>query len=372
MNLLVGICGVGYGHSIRQTTIVHEALRRGHQVLLFCDGCSDKYYRSTFPLLPRYRVCTPWIHATNAGIDFAQTAADERNRRQDQVNINYSAMEEVTRFLGTFPDLVISDYEPISAQYAYATNRPLVTIDNQSKFLGFTFPDVNGLTRAEQRARLSLFFPKAARRYATSFFTVPWNRDPEYDVTLVPPIVRESVLRSNGVTTDTVMSPSIVVYLSRLGTLAHDESAFIDILRSQPSVHFSVFSDHCATRYHHTNGNINLHAFSEASFLPALRSSSAVITTAGHNVLSEVILLKKPVLAVPLQTFEQQHNAQAIVRAGCGLAVDYLTETNLAEFIQRLPDFNDRICRSGGQHNSGIDYRNGPEMLGNMFTEIGL
>jgi hypothetical protein len=33
------------------------------------------------------------------------------------------------------PDLVISDYEPISAQYAYASGTPLVTIDQQSKYL---------------------------------------------------------------------------------------------------------------------------------------------------------------------------------------------------------------------------------------------
>lgn len=74
-------------------------------------------------------------------------------------------MQRADEFLGR-PDLVISDYEPVSAQYSYALRIPLVTVDQQSKYLladSREMPTFGDLTPNEEIARLSLFFPKAYR-----------------------------------------------------------------------------------------------------------------------------------------------------------------------------------------------------------------
>ncbi len=70
----------------------------------------------------------PYYIGNRTGIDFAATAKRAAAQGIDYVAVNSRALNEASKYLGK-ADLVISDYEPISAQYAYAYSVPLVTID---------------------------------------------------------------------------------------------------------------------------------------------------------------------------------------------------------------------------------------------------
>jgi Glycosyl transferase family 1 len=67
-------------------------------------------------------------------LDFAASLDAAQNQHINFFQENIAAMAQAQKMIGK-PDLVISDYEPVSAQYAYAYDAPLITVDQQSKYL---------------------------------------------------------------------------------------------------------------------------------------------------------------------------------------------------------------------------------------------
>ena len=119
------------------------------------------------------------------GLNFKETL----NHRKYDLTLNLEAMEYAQKEIGK-PDFVISDYEPISAQYAYAYDVPLFTIDQQSKFLLNDFKELNGLTPIDEKMRLNMFYPKA-NRIILSFFD--FNKI-DKDSIVLGPILRNSLI----------------------------------------------------------------------------------------------------------------------------------------------------------------------------------
>ena len=171
MKIVLGVCGFGLGHSTRQRPILEGLLARGHDVILVTNDQSHQFFTSMFPQVPNARVYVPVIHTTPDGLDFGRTADDPRNDQPEAHPAFWNACGLIEQRFGT-PDLVISDYDMVSAQIAYLFGAPLVTLDQQSKFLGYDCPPIDAFTPTEHRMRLGFFFPRARARVASSFFTV--------------------------------------------------------------------------------------------------------------------------------------------------------------------------------------------------------
>ena len=152
-HILFGISGIGNGHTFRQLPLVEHFAKHG-RVTIFCHDMSEAYYRKTFRGHPRVRVEhieIPFMTGSASGLDFAKASEETINQSPTYLRTNMRAMHQAQLHLDR-PDLVISDYEPLSAQYAYYYQSPLVTIDQQSKYLiadmpktlgGFTGSSVN-------------------------------------------------------------------------------------------------------------------------------------------------------------------------------------------------------------------------------------
>ena len=70
-----------------------------------------------------------------------------------------------------------------------------------------------------------------------------------------------------------------------------------------------------------------------------------MITGGGFSLLSEAVYLRKPVLAVPLDgQFEQLMNARYLQREGYGLARRRSGRPTLAEFLARLPEYDEALA----------------------------
>src|SRR5262249_32980078 len=138
------------------------------------------------------RVAVPFYASNKDGIDFNASAKRPENQ-QDFVAINAAAMAVAEQKIGK-PDLVVSDYEPVSAQYAYAQGANLVTVDQQSKYLVGEFPEIlNGQGYKNEVQMLRMFFPRAEERLACSFFRVARKVQPAEEVELVPPVLNDAV-----------------------------------------------------------------------------------------------------------------------------------------------------------------------------------
>jgi uncharacterized protein (TIGR00661 family) len=346
VKVLVGVCGIGYGHSLRQASVVQELRKRGHFVAAFGFLCSTTFFRERFSTIPFFEIRRPWLPPTTSGLDFAAAAHDARNSYSDGHAVNFAAFDSIISLFGGAPDLVISDYCPVAAQLAYATCAPLVTIDNQSKFMGFTFPPTAGRTRDQERCRLNLFFPHADLRISTSFFKVTYDKDPKYSVEIVPPLIRSELLTTTPEEAGDG-SEEVIVYLSSHPAIKEGENksvrSIVTTLQKFATSRFRIYvnSPECGTV-----GNVKLQTFDAASFPDHLRKAKAIISNAGDGIISEAIHLEKPILTIPLSSYEQAYNASVVSRIGLGRSQDNFSEEAVATFLANLEYFREKLKKA--------------------------
>lgn len=339
--VLFGVAGIGLGHTHRQLPII-ERCASSCEVGIFAYGESLRTLTQHFadnPSVLIERIAVPFYVGHQSGLDFAATARLESNC-EDYLRINCLAMARLAERMGT-PDLVVSDYEPVSAQYAYACGAPLVTIDQQSKYLCGEFPEVlSGAHSGEEVMRLRMFFPRADLRLACSFFAVPRRSETREQVEVCPPILSAALNRERG--RPRTGRPLVIIYLSSQRPFVQGIDEIAEILGSQPTVEFHLFGRGVRRQ---ASYNLIIHEHGDPEFRSLLVGAHGMISTAGHSLLSEAMHLGIPVYAIPLAVHEQQLNAQMIVENGFGIARRRIEPTALAEFLSALDAYRLAITR---------------------------
>lgn len=347
--LIFGVCGIGRGHIYRQLPIISHFAKTS-KIAIFTFGESYIFYKDFFiknnnvKILP---VTVPWIHGSKTGVDYQKTSRESFNKKNNCISENFTAMAEAYEFLVGKPDLIVSDYEPISAQYSYSLNVPLITIDQQSKYFYDGYPDqLDTLSFEEERARLNLFFPKANMRIACSFFQPPSNKITygDFKITVVPPVIRNDVLKLK--TTECGLPNQVLVYLSPYSSFVQSATRVLTILGKFPKHYFYLFisrnSDFAKTKKQLPK-NIKIHFHGDKKFFDVLRSTGSAICTAGHMFISEMMFLNKPVYAIPLQTYEQKYNAQIIEANGFGISRPRIDFNSFCSFLTDITKFRHNI-----------------------------
>ena len=349
--IVFGICGIGNGHLNRQRPCLNYLRDRGHQIVLFTYGQALEYFRNHQGEYPGITVCevnNPYIAGCLTGLDFAATSELVQNNCTDFNRINFRAMAVADQQLGTV-DLVISDYEQVSAQYAYCKQAPLITSDQQSKFLTGSFmPDLAGTSFRDEQQRLSLFFPRADQRLATSFFTVQpkaqqQQRRETANVTLLPPVIRPEIIAAKEQCHSS--TASLLMYVTAQSWTSLPIDQWIQTVRKSvpDGITVHIFlpkqcplpADGGPARFYHHG---------DARFISLLAACRGVISTAGHTLLSEAMYLNKPVYAIPLKNlYEQQINAKVIGDNLFGVNSQDLSAEKLTTFITNLPFYSDNI-----------------------------
>ncbi|WP_433607192.1 glycosyltransferase family protein [Dactylosporangium sp. CA-139114] len=335
--VLVGACGMGNGHSSRQLSLVNQLQQRGHRVAIitFGDGVPalEGAFAAPVPIAVPTHFPGGWVAMTGEGIDVPRAAANGRAQDPRGDAWNFALCEQVMEQLGGAPDVVFTDYEPASAQIAYMLGARLITTEQQSKFLLYRTPDAGGYTREQEAAKLRYFFPAADERIASSFFPVEWERDERYSGRVIEPILRPDV---RGLTPG-VDETSVVVYLSPYGPTRQNLDKILEILSvSAPGLRFQVFTKSPVAG---APANVEVGPFDRPAFTAALASCSAVISTAGHQLLSECVYLGKPVLGVPFDVYEQHFNAMMLERFGIGAYTDEIAPEQVRDFLARRAEY---------------------------------
>lgn len=344
--ILFGICGIGNGHSFRQFPLVKYFAEQNHHILIFAYGESYKIYQqyySEHEHVQVVKVADPYYKGSPEGLDFKESATHVLNQ-QDFIKINCEAMDFASKVMGR-PDLVIADYENNCAGYAYAYRAPLVTLDQQSKYLSGEYPvSLNGQSCVDEMMRLRMFYPIVRNRFACSFFNVQPSTDADHElVEIVPPILRNEIL--NLERTHKNSPTSIIVYLTAQAGFSQQLSDIVKILQEMPQVIFHIFvpkmmSDEL-TEPHFPH--IHCYPHGGANFEALLANCHGLISTAGHTLLSEAMYLAIPVYAMPMDLYEQQMNAFIINKHQFGLSHPEVTLEKLMLFINQLPQFENNI-----------------------------
>jgi uncharacterized protein (TIGR00661 family) len=321
--VLYGFSGEGSGHSSRAREMMRGLQERGHQVV----GASyDRGYanlRGEFELVEIEGLS---IASVDNQVSVVRTFAENAAKLSDGI-AGLRRLRQARREL--LPEVVITDFEPLTAYLAQHDGLPLVTLDNQHRMRYLRYPVPPGLRKDAlvAEAVIRALVPRPDVSLVTTFWFGEATNDRTF---LFPPILRREVLaatpRDDG---------HVLVYFTK------GFDAFLERLCACPRERFVVYG----TGREGSDGNLEHRAPSRDGFLDALAGAKAVIATAGFTLLTEALHLGKPVLALPMAgQFEQELNAHLLADAGYGRNGRGGGADLVGDFLYRLPEYRARLA----------------------------
>lgn len=283
MKILYGIQGTGNGH-ITVAREVLPILQRKAEVDVLVSGTQVDI---DLPVHIKYRLnglC--FVFGKNGGIDYLETYKRGKIKQ---------LFREIQELPVNDYDLVLSDFEPVTAWACQLHHKPCIGFSHQAAVINKHAPTPKK-TDFIGRAVLKYYAP-VTKKYGFHF--LPYNKN------IYTPIIRTEI-RQKQVSDE----GHYTVYLP-----AYSDKRILKILRLFPEVHWHVFSKHSEESYREEN--ILVRPVSHEAFVDSMVRSSGVLCGAGFQTPSEVLFLKKKLLAVPMKgQYEQQCNAAALKLLG--------------------------------------------------------
>jgi uncharacterized protein (TIGR00661 family) len=283
MKILYAIQGTGNGHMARAQEIL-PILNDYAKVDILLSG---RQCELSLPYPIHYRLKgLGFIFGKNGGIDYKKTLWD---------NSLFSFMKEVRQLPVRQYDLVINDFEPVSAWAAKLKGVKCISISHQSAILHADAPKPRGVRRG------AMFFMKtyapAKQAYGFHF--------KELGDRITTPVIKNDIRQQ-----PKEEGSHYTVYLP-----AYDDIKIIAFLARFRGIRWEVFSKHSRVPYSFQNiiiRPVNQHAFNES-----LTKSKGVFCTAGFETPAESLFLNKKLCVVPMHgQFEQQYNAAMLKSMG--------------------------------------------------------
>jgi len=315
MRILYGVQTTGHGHLVRSTPIIRALRERGHQVEVLLSGPPPD------PAWPG-RIGAPL--GARPGLTFAADGGRIRYLKTARQARPVTFLRDVFRQPTSLPDLVVTDYEPITAWFARRRGVASVGIGHLYAFAWPGVPRARGnlITRRVMDWFAPVSIPAGTHWDSFGAPVLPPTIDPE--IRALPQGAREPDL--------------IVVYLGfePLGRL-------LPLLRTFPDNRFHVYARVEAERQ---DGNVSVRPISRPRFLADLGRCAGVIANAGFTLTSECLHLGIPVLVQPIEgQLEQESNAIALERLDLGTVTRCLSRADVQRWRarptpppQRYPD----------------------------------
>lgn len=301
MRILYGVQGTGNGH-ITRARVMAGALRRADLEVdyLFSGRPAERYFN--MEPFGNYLVCPGLTLVTDAG--------RVRLWRTLRGNNLYRLWRDVQALDLSGYDLVITDFEPISAWAARRQRVPSVGIAHQ---YAFCHP-VPGIEQAPWlRPALTMFAP------VEQAVGVHWDA---FGQPILPPLIEPSPCPPSAA------SERILVYLpfERL-------EAVCDSLGALPQQRFIIYA---AVDRGYEERNLQIKPFSRTGFQVDLASCDGVIANAGFGLCSEAIQAGKKLLVKPLAgQIEQAANARALELLGHARVISALEVERIRPWLQQ-------------------------------------
>ncbi len=218
------------------------------------------------------------------------------------------------------PDLVITDFEPLTALLAQTQKKPLISVDNQHQLTRtkIKLPIKYKKDLIADKLVIKLMIRKANYYLITSFFKTPITHKNTF---LFAPIIREEILDLKAKEEDYFLVYQGADFSNILPTLKNLKEKFI------------IFGPNKEGQ----EDNLTFIKYSLDEWLKYLANARAVIGTAGLSLISECIYLEKPYLALPIKNqIEQTINAEYLEKAELGMKAEKFTEKTFTIFLSKL------------------------------------
>lgn len=280
MRILYAIQGTGNGHLSRSLDIVPCLLKHGAVDILVSGNQGDLI----LPFRIKYKFSgLSFIFGKSGGVNLWKTVA-QTNVRKLLKSIKNLPVEDY--------DLVINDFEPVSAWACYFKNKPCISLSHQAAVLcpGLPQPEHTDMLG---KLILNTYAPGSAK-YGFHFSS--------YNDTIFTPVIRKQVRQAE--VTD---AGHYTVYLP-----SYDDKRLIDFLSEFKDVKWDVFSKH--NRRPFRSGNINIQPINSEKYTASMAASSGILCGAGFETPAEALYLGKKLIVVPMRNQYEQHlNAAALM-----------------------------------------------------------
>ena len=318
--IIYGVAGEGFGHSSRSHLIGQTFLDAGHDVMFVGSQKSLLYLKQYFG--ERVREVF--------GLSFAFEG--ERIDKSETLKRNLLKLPEANRlndelfhrhFEPFGPDLIISDFEPFSAWWAWRKKVPFISIDHEHMLTlcRLEHKSKNWFSRITAKVVTECHYVGAVAYVIINFFKTPLRID---SAVLAPPVVRPVV---------GALKPRAGGHILLYSTTGTGREQLQDVLSKFGGQKFYVYGFNEDAEYN----NCIFKNRSTEGFLADLASARGVIASAGFSLISECMYLKKKMLLLPLAgQYEQIINAHYIQKLGLGVWAERLDEKAIARFLDQL------------------------------------
>jgi uncharacterized protein (TIGR00661 family) len=279
MKILYAIQGTGNGHLSRSMDIVPCLMKHGDVDIIVSGIQGD--LSLPFPVKYKFKGLS-FIFGKSGGVSLWKTFA-KTNFRRLRNEINNVPVDKY--------DLIINDFEPVSAWACYFKNKPCISLSHQSAVLapGAPRPD-----HEDMMGKLIL------NNYAPSSAAYGFHFAASGDNIFTPVIrrqVREQHISDNG---------HYTVYLP-----SYDDKRLLKRLSEYKGVRWEVFSKH--NKKSLTSGSITIQPINSEKFTKSMATSTGVLCGAGFETPAEALFLGKKLLVIPMKSQYEQHlNAAAL------------------------------------------------------------
>jgi len=283
MKILYAVQGTGNGHLSRAMDVIPCLQKRADVDILISGIQADL----KLPFEVKYRKHgLSFIFGKAGGVDLWKTFMSNKVRE---------IMKEVNEIPVEEYDLVINDFEPVTAWACYLREHPCIGLSHQAAVLNKQSPipeevDMMGKFILKHYAPVNISYGFHFQPYSDSIFT---------------PVIRQQIriqqVNDKG---------HYTVYLP-----AYDDARLLKNLLRFENIQWEVFSKH--NRVPFSLKNVNVQPINNEKFIESMASSHGILCGAGFETPAEALFLKKKLLVIPMKNQYEQHlNAAALKQMG--------------------------------------------------------
>ena len=294
MKILYGIQLTGNGHITRSSQLIKSLIENGFDVDVITSG-NNSQLNIPFKIKKHFGGLSMY-YGSKGSIDWMETFK-QSNVKQFFKDIKY----DVSGY-----DMVISDFEPISAWSAKKHRIKSIGFGNQYSFIS------NNLPRPSIKDKIAETFLK---RFAKCDYNIGLSYE-IYDDFMYKPLINENLI-------DKELNDNNF-YLIYLPSLPVD--TILNELDDFKDYNWKIYSPNI--KIDSTKDNIELRKPNKDEFTNDLLNCSGIITASGFSTTSEALILNKKLWSIPITgQYEQLCNAISLRKMGV------LTEKFRKEFI---------------------------------------
>lgn len=283
MKILYAIQGTGNGHISRARDIIPVLLKLGELDILVSGTESEV----ELPYSIKYTFKgLSFVFGNKGGIDLLATYKKGKLKR---------LFEEVKNLPVEDYDLVINDFEPVSAWACRLKNLPCIGLSHQAAVINKKAPrpkktDIVGMAILKRYAPVT-------EKYGFHF--------QEYDKDVFTPVIRSQVRQA-----EPKNNGHFTVYLP-----AYSDDRIMRMLELFPDKEWHVFSKKTQKQY--TERNIHFYPVNNDAFIESMVNCEGILCGAGFETPAEALFLRKKLMVIPMKgQYEQQCNAAALKGMG--------------------------------------------------------